>query len=106
VRTSWSWRSGSLRSETGLSPQPPYVALDPIKQKAGKVVHAWAFEGDCDPGCLASNTFTMEWPPRSGRFQTFPEVDLAGFFDLDAARLKMNAAQVPFLDQLASRVTG
>ena len=93
-----------FEEETGLTPQPPYLPLDPVRQKAGKVVHAWAFEGDCDPACIASNTFTIQWPPRSGKFATFPEVDRAGFFDLETARQKMNAAQTAFLDQLASRI--
>jgi predicted NUDIX family NTP pyrophosphohydrolase len=90
-----------FQEETGLTPQPPYLPLDPIRQKAGKLVHAWAFEGNCDPAAIVSNTFTIPWPPRSGKFRTFPEVDQAEFFDLEAARLKINPAQIALLDQLA-----
>lgn len=86
--------------ETGLHPEGPFVALTPVRQKAGKLVHAWAFAGDCAPATLRSNTFTMEWPPRSGKFASFPEVDRAEFFTLAAARRKMNPAQVALLDEL------
>ena len=86
--------------ETGFSPAGPYVALTPIRQRSGKVVHAWAFAGDCDPGRLQSNTFTMEWPPHSGQIAAFPEVDRAAFFSLAAAREKINPAQIALLDEL------
>jgi predicted NUDIX family NTP pyrophosphohydrolase len=65
-----------------------------------KVVHAWAFEGDCDPASIHSNTFTMEWPPRSGQQQAFPEIDRAEFFDLETARRKVRAAQAGLIDKL------
>ena len=77
------------------------LALGEIRQRNGKRVTAWAVEGDLDAGAIASNTFTIEWPPRSGRVQAFPEVDRAGWFGLDAAREKLIAAQVPLLDRLA-----
>ncbi len=86
--------------ETGFTPTGPFTALAPVKQKGGKVVHAWAFEGDCDPEALVSNTFTMEWPPRSGRQMQFPEIDRVGFFDLVVARKKINAGQIALLDEL------
>lgn len=86
--------------ETGFRPAGPYVALTPIRQRSGKVVHAWAFAGDCDPGRLQSNTFTMEWPPHSGQVAAFPEVDRAAFFTLAAAREKINPAQIALLDEL------
>src|SRR6478672_8431626 len=86
--------------ETGFAPTPPFRALSPIRQKGGKMVHAWAFEGDCDPGSIVCNTVSIEWPPRSGRTVSFPEIDRADFFDLATARLKMNTAQAPFLDEL------
>jgi predicted NUDIX family NTP pyrophosphohydrolase len=76
------------------------IPLGEIKQKAGKVVHAWAFEGDCDPAKIVCNTFRMQYPPGSGNWQSFPEVDEAAFFDLPSAREKMNPAQVAFLDRL------
>ena len=86
--------------ETGVTPEGPFLALTPVRQKAGKLVHAWAFAGDCDPDAITSNTFRMEWPPRSGKFAEFPEVDRAAFFSLPAARAKILAAQVPLLDEL------
>ena len=67
--------------ETGLKPHGPYLELAPIQQKGGKIVHAWAFEGDCDPATIRSSLFMLEWPPKSGRQMMFPEVDRAGFFD-------------------------
>ncbi len=89
-----------FQEETGMVPEGPFVALAPVRQKGGKIVHAWAFAGDCDPATLTSNTFTMEWPPRSGKFAEFPEVDRAGFFGLAEARVKLNPAQVAWLDEL------
>ncbi|MBM4067419.1 MAG: NUDIX domain-containing protein [Planctomycetes bacterium] len=86
--------------ETGIQPNGPFIALTPVLQKSGKIVHAWAFEGDCDPEALVSNTFMMEWPPKSGRQQAFPEIDRADFFDVAAARQQINAAQVALLDEL------
>src|SRR5437660_1680808 len=72
--------------ELGIAPAGEFVQLNPIKQKGGKIVQAWAFEGDCDPSAIKSNTFSLEWPPRSGRMAEFPEVDRAGFFPFEAAR--------------------
>ena len=86
--------------ETGLNPPGPFTALEPVRQKAGKVVHAWAFEGDCDPEAIVCNEASIEWPPRSGRRISFPEIDQAKFFALDAARKRINAAQVGLLEQL------
>ncbi len=77
-----------------------YIALGNITQKGGKLVHAWAFEGDCDPAQLVSNEFEMDWPPRSGRKQRFPEVDRGAWFDPPQASTKINPAQVPFLERL------
>ena len=86
--------------ETALVAKGPFLALGWVKLSRGKRVHAWAFEGDCDPEAVVSNTFEAEWPPRSGRKQTFPEVDKAAFFDIDAARRALHPAQVPLLDRL------
>jgi len=86
--------------ETGLTPSGPFTALTPIKQTGGKTVQAWAVEGDCDPASVRSNTFTMEWPPRSGRRQEFPEVDRAEWFTLDVARNKIHKDQVALLEEL------
>ena len=84
------------------SSDPPGPPLDrcPRRGSGGKLVHAWAFEGDCDPSSISCNTVTIEWPPRSGRHEAFPEVDRAGFFGLDEARRKVNAGQVPLIDEL------
>lgn len=79
-----------------------WIELGSVKQKGGKTVHAWAFAGDLSPDFkLGSNTFEMEWPPRSGKKQQFPEIDQARFFPLVVARSKINPAQVLFLDRLA-----
>jgi predicted NUDIX family NTP pyrophosphohydrolase len=90
-----------LAEETGVTLEGPFHPLAPIRQRGGKIVHAWACRGDVDPTTLRSNTFEMEWPPRSGKRATFPEVDRAEYFSLDAARTKINPAQVALLDELA-----
>jgi predicted NUDIX family NTP pyrophosphohydrolase len=84
-------------------PDGPALELGEIRQKNGKRVTAFAIEGDLDAEAITSNTFEIEWPPRSGRRQSFPEVDRAGWFALDAAREKLLAAQVPLLDRLSDR---
>jgi predicted NUDIX family NTP pyrophosphohydrolase len=89
-----------FEEEIGLQPQGEFIALQPITQKGGKIVHAWAFEGECDTTCIRSNTFQMEWPPRSGKFQTCPEVDRASFYGMVEAKQKINPAQVAFLEEL------
>jgi predicted NUDIX family NTP pyrophosphohydrolase len=94
-----------FEEELGLAPRGNFIPLTPIKQKGGKVVHAWAIEGEWDPSKLRSNTFTLEWPPRSGRSQEFPEVDRADFFDLGAARTKINQAQVNLLEELQRKLS-
>jgi predicted NUDIX family NTP pyrophosphohydrolase len=90
--------------ETGVRPEGPFVPLDPVQQKGGKVVHAWAVEGDLDPGELTSNTFELDWPPRSGRRQRFPEVDRAAFFAPDEAGRRINPGQAPLVEQLQRRL--
>jgi len=94
-----------FEEETGLKPTGPFLPLNPIKQKGGKIVHAWAFEGDCDPMAIKSNTFVMEWPPKSGRQMEFPEIDRAEFFDLGPARKKIEAGQEGLLEELERIVT-
>jgi predicted NUDIX family NTP pyrophosphohydrolase len=89
-----------FEEETGLEPTGPFFALGSVKQKSGKVVAAWAFEGDCDPSAIHSNTFLMEWPPRSGRQREFPEIDRAAFFTAETARLKMHPAEFEFFARL------
>ena len=82
----------------------PFTPLPAVKQKGGKTVLAWSFTGDLDATAIASNTFEMEWPPRSGKRAMFPEVDRAGWFDLPTARVKLNAAQAALLDHVAGAV--
>jgi predicted NUDIX family NTP pyrophosphohydrolase len=82
------------------------IELGTIVQKGGKVVHAWAIEGDLDPGSAVSNTFEMEWPPRSGRRQVFPEIDRVAWFEPDEARRRLKPTQVPFVDRLVEAVGG
>jgi len=86
--------------ETGFTGTPPFLPLGELRQKSGKRITAWAFEGDADPALLVSNTFEMEWPPRSGRVQAFPEVDRLEWLEIEAARRKLIAGQAPFLDAL------
>lgn len=91
--------------ETGLVlPAQPLAALGEIRQRAGKRVIAFAIEGDLDVDAISSNTFELEWPPRSGKLQTFPEVDRAEWFDLNAARTKILDSQRPLLDRLVAVV--
>ena len=91
-----------FQEETGLAidPAAPLISLGTVKHKSGKLVHAWALEGDCDPGSLRSNTFEVEWPPRSGKKQTFPEIDRAAFFTFAAAERKMHPTEFDFLSRL------
>jgi predicted NUDIX family NTP pyrophosphohydrolase len=94
-----------FEEETGTALPPGEPAeLGAVTQRGGKVVSAWAAEGDLDADAVRSNTFTMEWPPRSGRMSTFPEIDRAGWFGIDAAREKLNPAQAEFLDRLLERL--
>ena len=90
--------------ELGVKPGGPFVALEPVRQAGGKVVVAWAFEGDLDVSTITSNSFSMEWPPRSGELREFPEVDRAEWFPTEEARRKILRGQAPLLDQLAESV--
>jgi predicted NUDIX family NTP pyrophosphohydrolase len=93
-----------FEEETGIRLQGQLVALGEVKQAGGKVVRAWTLEYDCDPAQLRSNSFSMEWPPRSGKLQDFPEIDRFGWFELQNARVKLLKAQAAFLDRLAALV--
>jgi predicted NUDIX family NTP pyrophosphohydrolase len=90
--------------ETGLTAEGPYLPLEPVRQSGGKLVHAWAMRGDCDVAALRSNSFTMEWPPRSGRQQSFPEVDRYAWLPIETAKQKILASQLPLLLQLQSNL--
>ena len=83
-----------------MTPSGPFLPLTPVRQKSGKLVMAWSFAGEGDPATITCNTFTMEWPPRSGRFRQYPEVDRAAFFTAPEARIKLNPAQAAFVDEL------
>ena len=80
------------------------MPLDDVKQPSGKIIKAWAIEGDCDTAAVRSNMFSMEWPPKSGRMQEFPEIDRAEWFSLEVAKTKLLKGQVAFLTRLASKL--
>jgi predicted NUDIX family NTP pyrophosphohydrolase len=90
--------------ETNLAVAGDFIALTPVKQKSGKVVHAWAFEADFDLAAFASNSFEIEWPPKSGRRQSFPEIDRIAYFTLNLAMTKIIAYQQPLLRELEERL--
>jgi predicted NUDIX family NTP pyrophosphohydrolase len=92
--------------ETGFQPKGEFIDLGTVTQRSGKVVRAWAFEGDCDPQKLVSNSCLIEWPPRSGKMIEIPEVDRGGWFNLQGARTAILKSQQPFLDVLAARLKG
>ncbi len=89
-----------FQEETGLAVRGKFQELVEIRQRGGKVVKAWAVEGDCDPGAITSNTFQMEWPPGSGQQREFPEIDRAGWFTLAMAREKILKSQWPLLEDI------
>jgi predicted NUDIX family NTP pyrophosphohydrolase len=90
-----------FKEELGIEPVGDFIPLGSIKQKGGKAVHAWGFEGDLPHNFqLKSNTFEIEWPPHSGKFKEFPEIDRAEFFGKEIARQKINSAQLSFFDRL------
>lgn len=94
-----------FEEELGVAATGDWIELGSVKQKGGKTVHAWAFAGDLsDDFTPVSNTFELEWPPRSGKLHQFPEVDQAMFFSIDEARRKMNPAQTLFLDRLIEKL--
>lgn len=90
-----------FREEVGQDIAGEFVTLTPRRQKSGKTIHAWAVEGDVDEAKLVSNEFEMEWPPRSGKMQRFPEVDIGQWFDMAEAKSRINPGQVAFLEELA-----
>ena len=93
-----------FEEETGIACNRKFIMLDPIKQKGGKIVSAWALEKDMDAKSIKSNLFSMEWPPKSGKMQEFPEVDKAAWFQLNEAKQKINPSQAGLMDQLAEKL--
>jgi predicted NUDIX family NTP pyrophosphohydrolase len=95
-----------FEEETGITPVGPFLPLGSVRQKAGKEIQAWAWEGDADADAITSNTIEIEWPRRSGRRLTIPEVDRCAWFDEATARVKMNPAQVELIDRLRGLLDG
>ncbi len=89
-----------FEEETGFKVSGDFTRLSSVRLRSGKVLLAWAVEGDCDPSSIKSNTFLMEWPPHSGRQQEFPEVDRAAWFGIGEAKKKINQGQVPLIEEL------
>lgn len=90
--------------ETGWQPHGPYLSLGEVRGRSGKTIHAWAFRGSYDPASIRSNLFEIEWPPRSGRRQQFPEIDRAGFFVIPEAQTKLIRSELPFLNRLVEQL--
>ncbi len=93
-----------FHEETGTSVDGEFIELAPLRQPGGKVVRVWAVEGEIDASAITSNTFSIEWPPRSGKSRAFPEVDRAGWFRLAEARQRLLPGQRPFLDDLMRKI--
>jgi len=93
-----------FQEETGFSVDGDFIALGELRQPGGKIVSAWALERDLDPALVKSNTFSMEWPPKSGKTREFPEVDRAGWFTVSDARAKLLKGQVSFVDRLSEKL--
>lgn len=94
-----------FEEETGFTACGPFLRLGELRQKSGKRIQAWAFAGNCDPALLRSNSFEIEWPPRSGRRQNFAEVDRVQWFGVNEARRKLIPGQAPFIDRLLELLT-
>lgn len=93
-----------FEEETGVAPSGYFIELEPVKQKAGKIIYAWAVEGDIDPSAVKSNVFNIEWPPNSGKRQQFPEVDKADWFGVEEAKEKINPGQATLIVQLQNKL--
>jgi len=94
-----------FHEETGFPVSEPFLYLDSITQKGGKIVTAWAFEGDCDPAKMISNLCEVEWPPRSGRTIEIPEADRGAWFSIDEAKERIKETQIPLLDRLLTALS-
>lgn len=93
-----------FQEELHIIPTGPFIPLTPIRQLGGKIVQAWGVQGNCDPDGISSNTFQLEWPPRSGHDVEFPEIDRAAFFDVATAKSKIMARQAPLIEELQQLV--
>jgi len=93
-----------FHEETGQMIEGDFIALKPVVLKSGKKVYAWAVEGDINYQKIESNLFEMEWPPKSGKKQSFPEIDRAGWFDIDEALLKVNSGQIGLIESLVNLI--
>ncbi len=95
-----------FKEEIGVDvPDTDFIELSPIEQKNNKTVYAWAFQGDIDASTIKSNTFELEWPPKSGKMRSFPEIDKGEWFTITTAKEKINVRQVPLLDELQKKVS-
>jgi len=95
-----------FKEETGFTASAPFIPLTPVKLRSGKIVHAWAGEGDYDPALMRSNLFTIEWPPGSGRRREYPEADRGAWFTLEDAKQRISTGQQGFLEELAKLLFG
>lgn len=95
-----------FEEETGITASGEFLPLKSVTYPGGKVVQAWLFEGDCDPSVIKSNDFSMEWPPGSGHFHDYPEVDRAAWFGIEEAKLKIHKGQAPLLNEVEQIVSG
>ena len=93
-----------FEEETGIALSGNFIELTPVKQKAGKLIYAWALEGNVDPSAIVSNSFKIEWPPKSGQYREFPEIDKAEWFSEEEAKEKINPAQARLVDELLQRL--
>lgn len=93
-----------FEEKTGFALDGSFIPMDTVNQSGRKIIHAWAIKGNCDPAKIKSNTFQMEWPPRPGKHQEFPEVDRADWFDINTAKTKLLKAQVEFLERLINKL--
>lgn len=93
-----------FQEETGIIVEGDFIALEPVKQLSGKIVHAWALKGDCDPLSIKSNTFKIEWPRGSGNLREFPEIDKAAWFPIEKAKIKILKGQIGLIEQLQKKL--
>jgi predicted NUDIX family NTP pyrophosphohydrolase len=93
-----------MKEETGIQVSGTFIELNPVKQKSGKIIYAWALAMDLDPAQITSNSFELEWPPKSGKKKSFPEIDKADWFSFDEAKMKINEGQIPLIAALKKHI--